>query len=387
MDKKTLTAVMRDPVSRREFLSAAGMTTALLLAGQVAAQAQANNSAKLPSDPFTLGVASGDPLPGGVVLWTRLAPNPLNGGWDSTRSRSVRYQVALDPNFRRIVQQGAALALPQENHSVHVELRGLQPASVYFYRFIVDNYTSRVGRTKTAPATGAPTDTVKFAFCSCSDYQNGFFGAYRAMANEDLDFWIHLGDYIYEYDAKNSRAGYNPATDALNTRQHSKTDAQATPTSTGLDQLTTLTDYRNRHAQYKLDPDLQLLHASSAMICVWDDHEVENNYATDIDDAETPFTPADQFLLQRAAAYQAYYENMPMRRGYVITESNGTPRWRDAQLYRNLQFGNLLSLNMLDTRQYRTDQVVPAPIPNIGDFSAALPAGGNPTGTLLGQTQ
>ncbi len=149
-----------------------------------------------------------------------------------------------------------------------------------------------------------------------------------------------------------------------------------------MDQLTTLTDYRHRHAQYKLDADLQLLHASSAMICVWDDYEVENNYANDVDDLETPFTPADQFLLQRAAAYQAYYENMPMRRGYVITESDGTPRWRDAQLYRNLQFGNLLSLNMLDTRQYRTDQ---GSTP--GDFAPVLPAGGNPTGTLLGQTQ
>ncbi len=225
MDKKTLSALMRDPVSRREFLSTAGMTTALLLAGQ----AQANNSAKLPGQPFTLGVASGDPLPDGVVIWTRLAPNPLNGGWDSTRSRAVRWEVATDAGFRRIVQQGAALALPQENHSVHVELSGLQPASVYYYHFLVDIYVSRVGRTKTAPATNAPTTAVKFAFCSCSDYQNGFFGAYRAMANEDLNFWIHLGDYIYEYDVKNSRSGYNPATDTLNTRQHSKTDAQATP--------------------------------------------------------------------------------------------------------------------------------------------------------------
>ncbi len=397
MNKNTLQAVLRDPVSRRQFFSAAGMTTALLLAGEQAALAQ-NTSAKLPGNPFTLGVASGDPTPDGVVLWTRLAPNPQNGPWNSTRSRGVRWQVSTTPTFATIVQQGSVLALPQEGHSVHVELRGLQSSATYYYRFIVDNYTSRVGRTKTAPAAGANVSTVKFAFCSCSDYQNGFFAGYRNIARENIDFWVHLGDYIYEYDP-------NPG--AVGNRQHTTTDYQANVNPAGRQQLFSLTDYRNRHAQYKQDPNLQELHAQHPMIAVWDDHETENNYADELDEIgdtalrnflpNPPANRADYFqtpaqlLLERAAAYQAWYEHMPVRRSFVVLDGGGAPRWQDANLYRRFAFGNLLTLHMLDTRQFRTEQ--PVEVGNqvdfalgVGfDFRSTIPD--NAAGSLLGNDQ
>ena len=395
MDTKTLQAVLRDPVSRRQFFNAAGMTTALLLIGDTAAHAE-NNSAKLPGFPFTLGVASGDPTPDGVVLWTRLAPNPQNGPWDSTRARAVRWQVATDEKFKNIVQQGATLALPQEGHSVHVELTDLQPSTHYWYRFIVDNYTSRIGRAKTAPAANAPTHNVKFAFCSCADFQNGYFAAYRQMAKDDIDFWVFLGDYIYEYDA---------AQDAVGGRKHSVTDYQLTH-GFGREQLSTLKDYRNRYAQYRQDAALQELHATHPVIAIWDDHETENNYANDIDEigdtslrSLLPNPPANladyfqtkpQFLLERAAAYQAWYEHMPIRRGFIVFDGN-TPRWKDANLYRSFAFGDLLTLHMLDTRQYRTDQ--PVNLTNqidfalgVGfDFRSSIPE--NAPGTLFGNTQ
>ncbi|MBC7808988.1 MAG: alkaline phosphatase D family protein [Akkermansiaceae bacterium] len=387
MDKKTLQAVLSNPVTRRQFFNAAGMTSGLLLAGEIAAQAQVGTSAKLPSFPFTLGVASGDPTPDGVVLWTRLAPNPAGGPWNSARSRSVQYQVATTPNFGTLVRQGTVLALPQEAHSVHVELRGLQPSATYYYRFLIDGYVSRVGRTKTAPAAGANVSAVRFAFCSCSDYQNGFFTGYRAMAEEDIDFWVHLGDYIYEYDA-------NPA--AVGGRQHTATDFLLA-NGTGREQLFSLNDYRNRHSQYKQDAALQQLHATHPMIAVWDDHETENNYADEIDEigdfvsGAPKFQAPAEFLLERAAAYQAWYEHMPVRRGFIVFDGN-TPRWQDANLYRRFAFGNLLTLHMLDTRQYRTEQPIDLTPNTINqalgvafDFRSDIPD--NATGSLLGSGQ
>ncbi len=355
MDDQTFRRLMRSPLTRRQFLGAAGMTTALLLAGRQASSVTANNSAKLPSDPFTLGVASGDPAPDGVVLWTRLAPGGVT--WDSTRSRDVLWQVATDSRFTNIVQRGSALALPQLAHSVHIELSGLRPAAFYYYRFLIDGYVSRTGRLKTAPMTDAPTNLVKFAFCSCSDFQNGYFVAYADMAKQDLDFWVHLGDYIYEYDAE---------TNAVGGRQHSVTDYQAAHNGTGIDQLSTLADYRRRYTQYHQEPSLQTLHATHPLIAVWDDHETENNYSNTHDEigdrvaaangSSAPYQAPMQFLLQRASAYQAYYENMPLRRTHLIANSDGTIDWKNAHLYRRLQFGDLLTLHMLDDRQYRTDQ-------------------------------
>lgn len=408
MDNKTFRELMRNPLSRRQFLSAAGMSTALLLAGEHAASAQANNSPLLPAYPFSLGVAAGDPLPDGVVLWTRLAPNGTT--WDSTRSRSVLWQVATDAQFNNIVLRGSSLALPQLAHSLHVEVQGLRPASVYYYRFLIDGYVSRTGRFKTAPPASAPTSQVRFAFCSCSDFQNGYFVAYADMAKQDLDFWVHLGDYLYEYDASPS---------AIGGRKHSVTDFQLANGGTGLDQLSTLADYRRRHTQYHLEQNLQDLHAQHALIAIWDDHEVENNYANTRDEigdrlaALNGTNPAKyqapaQFLLERAAAYQAYYENMPLRSTYLVTNTDGSIRWKDANLYRRLSFGNLLTLHLLDDRQYRTDQprafgtTADGPLKPVKDFFAASDFGLTPYGastdsadsadagkphTLLGSTQ
>lgn len=407
MDEQTFRRLMRSPLTRREFLGAAGMTAALLLAGRQAAADGANNSPKLPSNPFTLGVASGDPAPNGAVLWTRLAPGGVT--WDSTRTRDVLWQVATDSSFANIVQRGSALAQPQLAHSVHVELQGLRPSAFYYYRFLIDGYASRIGRLKTAPIKDAPTSLVKFAFCSCSDYQNGYFVAFADMAKQDLDFWVHLGDYIYEYDAE---------TDAVGGRRHSVTDYQIAHGGAGIDQLSTLADYRRRYTQYHQDVNLQTLHATHPLVAIWDDHETENNYSNDNDEigdrlaaaagSGAMYQPPMQFLLQRASAYQAYYENMPLRRTHLVANSDGTIDWKDANLYRRLQFGDLLTLHLLDDRQYRTDQprtfgtAADGPLgplksalaandfglsPYLGKTDSAASADAGQPNTLLGATQ
>jgi alkaline phosphatase D len=362
MDRKTLHAVLADPISRRRFLGGAGMLAGLVIAREMPALAQ---DAPLNTDPFTLGVASGDPLPDGVVLWTRLAPDPLNGGLKTDKAVVVRWEVATDEKMGSVVQKGETVAVPQFAHSVHVELTGLQAGRHYWYRFHARTYSSPIGRTKTAPPVGAPLSRLRFAFVSCNDWQNGHFAAYRHLATEDLDFLLHLGDYIYEYGPK------PPLFDEK--RVH--TTPEAGPMAS---QLTTLADYRNRHAQYKTDTALCAAHAAHPFITVWDDHEAENNYANDVDE-EPGTTPAD-FLLQRAAAYQAYYEHMPVRR-------TSLPTGPDMRLYRNLTFGDLAEVRILDTRQYRT-----APPKRGGafagmGFSATLPTDGNPSGYLLGETQ
>jgi len=209
-----------------------------------------------PSYPFSLGVASGDPTPDGVVLWTRLAPDPLNGGGLPDREIPVRWQVAGDENFRQIVRQGTELARPELAHSVHVEVEGLEPAREYFYRFMVGLELSPTGRTKTAPAAGASVSGMTFAFASCQQYEHGYFTAYRRMAEEDLDLVVHLGDYIYEYGPGED------VTSGGNVRAHDR-------------RVSTLGDFRDRYALYRTDEDLKAAHAAFPWIVTWDDHEVE----------------------------------------------------------------------------------------------------------------
>ncbi|MBA2637060.1 MAG: alkaline phosphatase D family protein, partial [Solirubrobacterales bacterium] len=278
--------------------------------------------------PFTLGVASGDPAPDGAVLWTRLAPAPLSGGGMPRRRVPVDYEVALDERFRRPVQRGTTEARPELGHSVHVELEGLEPAREYFFRFRAAGELSPVGRTKTAPAADARPEALAFAFVSCSQYEHGYYTAYRHVAEEDLDVVVHLGDYIYEY------APNIYTTPGGNVRLHSSRE------------ITTLDDYRNRHAQYKTDPDMQAAHARFPFIVTWDDHEIDNNWA---DEVPEDGQPADAFLRRRAAAFQAYFEHMPLRR-------TSRPRGIDLQLYRRIAYGDLATFNVLDTRQFRSDQ-------------------------------
>ncbi len=337
-------------VSRRAVLAGAAAA-----AGVTVLDVRAAHAEPVRRDPFTLGVASGDPLPDGVVLWTRLSPV---GG----RPVPVQWQVAADPRFRRIVRRGVTVAHPKLGHSVHVDVRGLAPAREYWYRFRTGHHVSPVGRAKTAPSTYAHPRRLRLGVVNCQDFQNGYWPAYRALAAEDLDAVVHLGDYIYEYDPDSIYAD----------RRHT------TPETPGLDQLRTLADYRARHALYKSDLALQAAHAAFTWIVTWDDHEVENNYADRIDEQDTGAahqTP-EQMALQRAAAYQAYYEHMPLRRRVVA----GSPFYR---LFRRFDFGDLLRLNVLDTRQYRTDQ----PPGFFSDFGPIESGVNNTAGTLTGAGQ
>jgi alkaline phosphatase D len=277
--------------------------------------------------PFSMGVASGDPLPDGIVLWTRLAPNPLEGGGMPMASVDVDWEIARDARFQTIVQKGTTIARPELGHSVHVEVAGLEPGREYWYRFHAGDEASQIGRTKTAPLVGAAVDRLRFAVCGCSHYEDGYFTAFRRMAEEQFDFIFHTGDYIYEGRADGGRVD-------TRLRQHLG------------DELYTLVDYRNRYAQYKSDRDLMAAHASAPFIVAWDDHEVDNNYAGDFDEHGTP---PELFVLRRAAAYQAYYETMPLR----VTS---LPIGSHMRIYRRLQFGRLVDLSVLDTRQWRSDQ-------------------------------
>ncbi|MEO3816842.1 alkaline phosphatase D family protein [Plantactinospora sp. B24E8] len=321
------------PFSRRRFVSAAGAATAGLVVGPMlltpdgaAAHIPSTAGAPLPANLFTLGVASGDPLPDGVVLWTRLAPQPLAGGGMPDRPVRVRWEVAEDSRFRRIRHRGAATAHPDLGHSVHVEVAGLDPDREYFYRFRAGQEISPVGRTRTAPADHAHTRHLRFAFASCQDFQAGAYTAHRHLAGEDLAFVAFLGDYIYEN---------RPNTAAYRVHE-------------GTDEPYSLVDYRNRHAQYKTDPDLQASHAAFPWIVTFDDHELDNNWADEIPQDPAQQTP-EAFRARRRAAFQAYYENMPLRRSAL-------PRGLDIRLYRRLRFGDLASVHVLDTRQYRSDQ-------------------------------
>ncbi|MFI5913197.1 alkaline phosphatase D family protein [Dactylosporangium sp. NPDC051541] len=349
-------------LTRRQVLGGAAVTAGAVLLPATAASAHTGHDDHAhpgnPATPFALGVASGDPLPDGVILWTRLlrADRP-------DRPVEVEWQVALDDRFRKVVRSGKVGARPELAYSVHVDARGLQPAREYFYRFRALGAISPTGRTKTAPAPWQDNGRLRFAIVNCQDFQNGYWPAYAGVTAEDLDVVLHLGDYIYEYDPSSRFADRN----------------HTTPVTPGLDQLVTLADYRARHAQYKSDPVLQMAHAAFPWIVTWDDHETENNYASLVDEVDDTGakhqSPAD-FARQRAAAYQAYYEHMPIR-------ANLKPGSADLRIFRRFDFGRLARVNVLDTRQYRTDQ--PGGFP--GDFGLAQAGTANVTGTLTGEDQ
>jgi alkaline phosphatase D len=320
-------------MSRRAFLALMGGTAASALAqGVVLAYGSRNRTLTSPTFaeyPFTLGVASGETVHDGssarLVLWTRLAPDPLNGGGMPPNDVWVRWEIAEDENFSNVVQSGTEIATADDAHSVHVALRGLEPARYYWYRFKAGEEISRVGRTKTAPEAGAPLSSLRFAFASCSDFQEGYFPAYRAIAeDEDLDVVFHLGDYIYEYapDPESTRVAETPA-----------------PTD--------LKSYRNTHAEQKLDPDLQDAHAMHPWVVIPDDHEVYNN-----------FEGAPQEEEQATAALLAYWEHMPFRPSASPYFGGGEDL---LHLYRAINYGDLALFSALDTRQYRSELPLLAP--------------------------
>ena len=274
--------------------------------------------------PFQLGIASGDPAPDGFVIWTRLAPDPLNDGGMTAESVEVSWQVSEDEQMTRVVKKGTTVANADWAHSVHVEVEGLKPDRWYWYQFKAGGEVSPKSRSRTLPPPGSLPDRLRFAAASCQHYSMGYYTAFDHMAREDLDLIVHLGDYIYEGGLK-----------APGPRIHNGPE------------IKTLAEYRNRYALYKSDPALQAAHVMAPWIVTWDDHEVSNNYAAAI--AEREDVTVDQFLLRRAAGYQAFYEHQPLRRSAL-------PRGPDMLLYRDLSFGRLASFNVLDTRQYRTDQ-------------------------------
>ncbi|SDH89578.1 alkaline phosphatase D [Actinokineospora alba] len=299
--------------------------------------------------PFTLGVASGEPNADGFVLWTRLAPSPLNAdglGGMSSANVAVEWQVSTDQYFTTLAASGTFTATQAWGHSVHVELTGLLPGREYWYRFRAMGHISPVGRARTAPAVGT-SPSMKMLFASCSHYEAGYFTAYRRMAEENPDLILHLGDYIYEGGAGSGVRTHQPSTE-----------------------ISTLATYRVRHALYKRDPDLQAAHAAAPWLVVWDDHEVENNYANLI---RNDTSPAGDFTARRAAAYKAYYEHMPLRAAQAPSGAN-------LQLYRRVRWGSLATFHMLDTRQYRDDQAC-------GDGTKLCPAADDPARTLTGATQ
>lgn len=289
-------------------------------------------------DPFALGVASGDPWPDGFVIWTRIAKDPLavDGKGGLTGPVEVRYVVAEDQAMKSVVRKGAVRADSAYGHSVHVDLTGLQSGRDYFYRFEALGAQSPVGRARTAPALGAKVDRLKLAFASCAHYEVGFFSAYRHMAEEHPDVVFFLGDYIYEYSYMGARQAELP-------RQHDyKPD------------LMTLPQYRNRYALHKLDPDLQALHAAATQVATWDDHEVQNDYSGTW--SNDPKDSAAAFEIRRRAAYQAFWEHMPLRRSKA-------PHLRDMRIYDRYRFGDLAEITLPDERQYRTIQPCPVTDP------------------------
>ncbi|WP_203716912.1 alkaline phosphatase D family protein [Asanoa siamensis] len=278
--------------------------------------------------PFKLGVASGEPAADSVVLWTRLAPTPLNAdgqGGMPNADVTVEWQVSTTDTFSSLVAQGAVTARYSDAHSVHVVAGGLAADADYYYRFRAQGHISPVGRTRTAPATSTVGRDFTMAFASCAHYESGYYTAYRRLAEDRPDLVLHLGDYIYEGGVGSG------------VRQHVGAE------------IVSLADYRRRYALYKSDPDLQAAHQAAPWLVVPDDHEVENNYAGTVRENNTPALTAAQWTARRGAAYKAYYENMPLRPA-------SAPSGNSIPLYRRVRWGQLATFHMLDTRQFRDDQ-------------------------------
>jgi alkaline phosphatase D len=310
--------------ARRRLLIAGAAAASAFATGQLlAAQTARADDTTLPDGLFSLGIASGDPLATAVVIWTRLAPDPLNGGGMPDRPVAVDWQVAEDERFRWIVREGTAAAVPGLGHSVHVDVAGLTSGREYWYRFRAGGQLSPVGRTRTAAKNPSK---LRVALASCQNWQHGWFTPYADMREQEPDFVLFVGDYIYE-----------SAPSAAAVRRHE-----------GTGEPYTLDEYRNRYAQYKTDPGLAAMHASAPWIVTFDDHEVDNDFAGEI--PQDPNRQShDAFVARLTAAYQAYYEHMPLRAVAV-------PYGPHIQMYRRFDFGGLARLNVLDTRQFRSDQ-------------------------------
>jgi len=302
------------------------------------------------ADPFGLGVASGDPGRDGFVLWTRLVgafAEPL-----AADAVEVRYELSTDPGFRHIIRAGRGVAYPARAHAVHVEIVGLRAGRAYWYRFHAMGVTSPIGRAATVPDTA---DRLKIAMTSCQHWEQARFGVYRDIVAAEPDIILQLGDYVYEQSYS----------DGVKVREF------------GAPEPRDLDGYRRRHALYKTDPELQAAHRTCPWIVTWDDHEVLNDYAGL---ANREGLSPSAFAPRRAAAYQAYFEHMPIRPS--LWRALSQPR-----LYRAVDWANLASLSVLDTRQYRS--APPCALPNVArnvrlDSCAEATA---PQRTIMGAAQ
>ena len=323
---------------RRQWLKAASLAVAT--AAPLWLPRSARSQSALTDYPFTLGVASGSPTPDGVVLWTRLVNAGVSGiATPGLQPVTVSWELADDAHFARVVQHGQAQALPELAHSVHVEVQGLDADRWYFYRFKVNREVSPVGRTRTLPAPGAKAARLRLAYASCQKWEDGYFSAYQHLAQEDLDLVLFLGDYLYEYPG-------TPTKSRIPIRSPNLTPSGGW--------LLTLDDYRARYALYKGDPDLQAAHAACPWLMTWDDHEVQNDYAGLT--AGNSGKPVPDFAARRAAAYQAYYEHMPLRASVVTRALAGLSAGAEMRLYGQVRYGSLANLYLLDDRQYRDAQ-------------------------------
>jgi alkaline phosphatase D len=272
---------------------------------------------------FDHGVASGDPLEDSVVIWTRVTPGKV-------QSVTVNWQVATDADFENLVNEDFAEVDADRDFTVKVDVQGLEPDRIYYYRFKAGSVDSPVGRTKTLPS--GSVDQVTLAVLSCSNYPAGYFNVYRELANtEGLDAVVHLGDYIYEY----GRTG-EEGVPAYASEDAVALGREVEPAN----ELLSLSDYRTRYAQYRTDPDLQAVHARHPFIVVWDDHEIANDaYMAGAENHDE--ATEGSFSERKQAAIQAFFEWLPLR-----------PLTPDAEgrIYRRFEFGNLVNLMMLDTR-------------------------------------
>ena len=320
------------------------------------------SQAKFLNMPFGLGVASGSPTHNSVVLWTRLMQPALQAA--ETPDLVVRWEVADDDKFTRIAQSGQALATANLAYSVHAEVQALAPDRWYFYRFMVGDAVSSTGRTRTFPAPDAAVAGMRLAYASCQRWEHGYFSAYRHMAKENLDLVMFLGDYIYEYPRASNAVRTVPGGWTL-----------------------TLDDYRQRYATYKQDADLQAMHAACPWLVTWDDHEVQNDYAGLTMGENGPQVP--DFAARRTAAYQAFYEHMPVRASVLTRAAQGLASGAEMRIYNRVPYGQLATLTMLDARQYRSPQVCTlGGKPGSGIVNPAdCPAWADPARTMLGFDQ
>ncbi|WP_321163999.1 alkaline phosphatase D family protein [Sphingomonas sp. Root710] len=339
-------------ISRRDLLIGAG-------AGLIGAPAILRAQQLFTAFPFRLGIASGNPSHDGFVIWTRLCPDPFDEhGGMPTGPVDVDWVVYEDEGMRRVAQKGVERAWPELGHSIHVELSGLRPDRPYWYRFTVGREKTVLGRTRTLPPPGAPLDHIRFGVAGCQHFEDGYYTAFDHLSREDVAFVWHYGDYIYEDRAR--QVNYErDGSPKVHVRDHAGSDCY------------TIGDYRRRYAQYKMDPDLQRAHLAAPWFTTFDDHEVVDNWTA----ATSPYQkdPA-LFAIRRAAAMQAYYEHMPLRRSSM-------PNSGAMQLYRRARIGDLLTAHFLDTRQYRSS------LPCTGSFEPVCGDVAAPGRTVIGDAQ